>query len=85
MPSFSRCIKGALACGALLLSACATSGVSVSDLYQSNYGREMLPHLDASYNPDPMAIANGMYAPRAVQECYLCSSQSRLGWATWAP
>jgi hypothetical protein len=68
-----------------VLSACATS-VSVDDLYKPNFGRQVFPHFDASADPDPMAITNGLYAsPRLRDQCYLCSPQSRFNSAAWAP
>jgi hypothetical protein len=31
----------------------------------------MFPHFDASADPDPMAVANGLYAPQPLQApCY---------------
>lgn len=86
MPSRSHCTRATLliAC-VVLLSACAT-GVSVSEMYQPNFGVRVLPHLDASVDPDPMAVANGLYMPRPLQgPCYLCSSQSKSNWAAWSP
>jgi hypothetical protein len=89
MPSLPSCTKGALLIAVLLLSACAT--VSESDLYQPNYGRWSPAHFDASVDPDPQAIANGLYAspsfasPNLVVPCYRCSSQSQLNWSGWAP
>lgn len=85
MPSISHCARATLLLAALLLGACATS-VSVSDLYQPNFGRRVLPHFDASADPDPVAITNGLYAPWPLQDpCYRCSSQSQFNWAGWAP
>lgn len=85
MPSLIECAKGVLLITVLLLSACATS-VSASDMYKPNYGLRVLPHFDASVDPDPMAIANGLYAPRPLQDpCYRCSSQSQFNWAGWSP
>ncbi len=84
MPSLSNCVKSASPLAVLLLSACATS-VSVSDLYQPNFGRQVLPHFDASADPDPVAITNGLYAPWPLDPCYRCSSQSQFTWAGWAP
>ncbi len=77
MPSSSGCAKITLLLAASLLSACATS-VSVSDLYQPNFGRHVLPHFDASADPDPLAIANGLYAPRPLQD-------GQFTGAGWAP
>ena len=93
MPSLPSCAKGALLIAVLLLSACAT--VSESDLYQPNFGRWSPAHFDASVDPDPQAIANGLYAtpsvspslalPGLLVPCYRCSSQSQLNWSGWAP
>jgi hypothetical protein len=86
MPSFSSCAKGALLIAVCLLSACATSSVSVSNLYEPNFGVRVLPHLDGSVDPDPTAVANGLYTPRALQDqCYGCSSQSQWNWGSWSP
>jgi hypothetical protein len=84
MTTLTGFIKGISLSAVVLLSACATS-VSMSDLYQPNYGRQVLPHWDASADPDPVAISNGLYTPRPLQQCYLCSSQSQLQWSGWAP
>jgi hypothetical protein len=93
MPSLSSCSKGALLIAVLLLSACAT--VSESDLYQPNYGRWAPAHFDASVDPDPRVIADGLYAtpsvapnfasPYLLVPCYRCSPQSQLNWSGWAP
>jgi hypothetical protein len=89
MPSLPSCTKGALLIAVLLLSACAT--VSESDLYQPNFGRWAPEHFDASVDPDPRAIANGLYAspslasPNLLVPCYRCSSQSQLNWSGWTP
>jgi hypothetical protein len=80
MPSLIRCSKAALLIPALLLGGCAT--VSVSDLSQPNFGRVQYSHFDASENPDPMNIANGLYTPRAFQDH---SSQAQLNWGSWTP
>jgi len=77
MVSFSHIAKAALPIVALGLSACATSGVSVSDLYKDNYGVHVFPHFDASADPDPAAITNGLYVPRTLRAA---PSQS-----SWAP
>jgi hypothetical protein len=70
---------------ASLLSACAPS-ISMSTLTQPNYGRQVLPHVDAAFDPDPMTIADGLYVPRFVQDpCFGCVSQPRFNWAGWAP
>ncbi len=85
MPSLSCCAKCALLVVPLLLGACATS-VSVADLSRPNFGVQVLPHLDASVDPDPMAIANGLYRSRPLQNsCYTCAAQSPLNWAGWSP
>jgi hypothetical protein len=84
MPSFAHCTKATLLIAVLLTSACAS--VSVSDLSSPHYGYQVLPHFDASVDPDPVAVANGLYAPRTLRDpCYSCSSQSQLNWAGWAP
>ena len=89
MPSLPSCTKGALLTAVLLLSACAT--VSESDLYQPNFGKWDPAHFDASVDPDPRAIANGLYAspslasPGLLVPCYHCSSQSQLNWSGWTP
>ena len=84
MPSLPSCTKGALLIAVLLLSACAT--VSESDLYQPNFGKWEPEHFDASVDPDPRAIANGLYASPSFQvPCFRCSSQSQLNWSSWAP
>jgi hypothetical protein len=81
----AHCAKGALLAAASLLGACATS-VSVSDLNESNFGYRVMPHFDASADPDPAAINRGLYMPRSLQySCYGCSSQSQLSLAGWAP
>ena len=84
MPSLPTCTKGALLIAVLLLSACAT--VSESELYQPDFGVWKPAHFDASVDPDPRAIANGLYAsPNLLVPCYSCSSQSQLNWSGWAP
>lgn len=81
----SHCTKVALLVAVTLLSACAT-GVLVSDLYEPNFGVRAFPHFDAAVDPDPMAITNGLYAPRPLQNlCYRCYSQSQLDWTGWSP
>jgi hypothetical protein len=80
MPSLIRCSKATLTISALLLGGCAT--VSVSDLSQPNFGRRVYDHFDASVNPDPMNIANGLYTPRSLQ---YSSGQSQLNWGSWQP
>jgi len=83
--SVKACATGTLFGAALLLSACAPS-VSMSDLSKPNYGRQMLPHVDAAFNPDPMTLADGVYSQHIVQDpCFRCVSQPRLNWAAWAP
>jgi hypothetical protein len=84
MPALTGFMKGTTLITVLLLSACATS-VSVSDLYQPNFGRQVLPHWDGSADPDPEAVANGLYTPRPLQQCYLCSPQAQFQWSGWAP
>jgi hypothetical protein len=85
MPSLAQCKKATLLIAVLLISACATS-VSVSDLSGPNFGYRVLPHFDASVDPDPAAVANGLYMPRHLLDpCYACSSQSQLNWAGWDP
>jgi hypothetical protein len=84
MPTVTGCIRGSTLIAVLLLSACA-SAVSMSDLYQPNFGRQVLPHWDGSADPDPMAVANGLYTPRALQPCYQCSPQAQFQWSGWAP
>ena len=78
------CKKGALIIAVLLQSACA--GVSVSDLSRPNFGSQALPHFDAAFDPDPMAITNGLYAPRPLQgPCSFCASRSQSTWMGWSP
>ena len=85
MPALIRCTKATLTIAVLLLSACAT-GVSVSDLSGDNFGYRVFPHFDASVDPDPRAVVNGLYAPQPLLgPCYWCSSQSQLNSAGWAP
>lgn len=76
MPSFSLIAKGGLLAAALGLSACATSGVSVEDMYKPNFGRHVFPHFDASANPDPGIVANGLYVPRSLRSAPSSSSWS---------
>ena len=80
MPSLIRCSKASLMVFALFLGGCAT--VSVADLSQPNFGRRQYDHFDASVNPDPMNIANGLYMPRSLQ---YSSGQSQLTWGSWTP
>ena len=85
MTSLIRRTKATLVIAVLLLSACATS-VSVSDLSSPNFGYRVLPHFDASVDPDPRAVANGLYAPRPLLgPCYWCSTQSQMNSAGWSP
>jgi hypothetical protein len=86
MPSLTTCAKGALLIAVLLLSACASRDY-VSDMYQPNFGLRVFPHFDASVDPDPAAIANGLYTSRPLQgPCYFCSrSQSPFDRAGWSP
>jgi hypothetical protein len=81
-------VSSAKAClliaAAALLAACAS--VTADDLYKPNFGLQVFPHFDASADPDPMAVANGLYAsPNLHAPCYLCSPQSRFNAPTWAP
>jgi hypothetical protein len=66
LPSLSQCAKGLLLIAVFLLDACAT-GEYISDIYKPNFGLRVFPHFDASVDPDPIAIANGLYAPRPLQ------------------
>jgi hypothetical protein len=85
MLSFIRCTKAGVLGAAMLLSACATS-VSVSELSETNFGYRVFPHFDASVDPDPRAIANGLYAPQPLLgPCYSCSGQPPLNWSGWSP
>jgi hypothetical protein len=60
--------------------------VTADDLYKPNFGRQLLPHFDASADPDPMAVAKGLYASPSLHDpCYLCSPQSRFNSAAWDP
>jgi hypothetical protein len=88
MPSLPNrakaCLLAVSLAGASLLGACA--GVTADDLYKPNFGRQLLPHFDASADPDPMALTNGLYASPSLRDpCYLCSPQSRFNSAAWAP
>jgi hypothetical protein len=77
MPSFSPIAKVALLVGVLGLTACATGGgVTVGDMYKANYGVHAFPHFDASADPDPAAITNGLYVPRTLR-----GAPSRSSWA----
>ena len=85
MPSLIRCTRATLAIAVLFLCACATS-VSVSDLSSPNFGYRVFPHFDAAVDPDPRAVANGLYAPQPLLgPCYWCSPQSELNSAGWSP
>jgi len=85
MPSLPNDVKACLLIAAAsLLSACAA--VTADDLYKPNFGRQVFPHFDASVDPDPMAITNGLYAsPHFNDPCYFCSPQSRFNSSAWAP
>jgi hypothetical protein len=86
MPSFLNCAKGPLLIAvSLLMSACAS--ISASDLAQPDFGRHLLPHFDASGDPDPMALSNGIYASPVWQNsCFRCSSPSQFNnWSGWTP
>jgi hypothetical protein len=89
MPSLASCTKGlAVLIAASLLGACAMQHDYLSDMYQSDYGAgaRHLPHFDASADPDPLAITNGLYTQRPLQgPCVFCSSQSRFNWAGPSP
>jgi hypothetical protein len=80
MPSLIRCSKAPLVMCTLLLGGCAT--VSVADLSQPNFGLVKFDHFDASVDPDPMNIANGLYMPRSLQ---YSSGQSQMNWGSWTP
>ncbi len=85
MRSLLRFTQVALLASVGLLSACAGRDY-VSDMYAPNFGLRVFPHLDASADPDPMAVANGLYSSRPLQTpCYRCSYQSQLNSAGWAP
>jgi hypothetical protein len=84
MISFPSSKTGALLIVALALSACATS-VSESDLYGPNYGLRVVPHFGADMDPDPTALANGIYGSTKFQyRCYRCSNQWPNS-SDWAP
>jgi hypothetical protein len=72
--SLSNIAKVGLLIAVSLLSACAS--ISVSDMYKANFGRQAFPHFDASIDPDPLAITQGLYAPRPLR-----SSQSQSSWS----
>jgi hypothetical protein len=85
MLSLKTCATVTLLGTALLLGACAPS-VSMLDLSKPAYGLQVLPHVDAAFNPDPMTIADGVYSQHIVQDpCFRCVSQPRFNWAAWAP
>jgi hypothetical protein len=66
--------KGALLAAAFLFSGCATQDYA-SRMYGPNFGLRVFPHFDASLDPDPKAIANGLYTAKLLQgPCYFCSS-----------
>ena len=84
MPSLPIYTKALVLMGVSLLSACAS--VTADDLYKPNFGKHVFPHFDGSRDPDPMAVANGLYASPSIHDpCYLCSSQSRFDSSAWAP
>jgi hypothetical protein len=86
LPGYAKvCVLAAASlAGISLLGACAS--VTADDLYKPNFGRQLLPHFDASADPDPMAVTNGLYASPSLHDpCYLCSPQSRFNSAAWAP
>lgn len=85
MRSLLRCAQVGLLVSIGLLSACAGRDY-VSDMYTPNFGLRVFPHFDASADPDPMAVANGLYAPQPLKApCYHCSTQSQSNWTSWAP
>jgi hypothetical protein len=84
MPSLPIYAKALVLMGVLLLSACAS--VTADDLYKPNFGKQVFPHFDGSRDPDPMAVAHGLYASPSIHDpCYLCSSQSGFNSSAWAP
>ena len=84
MPSLPSYAKVCLLVAVSLLSACAS--VTADDLYKPNFGMHVFPHFDASADPDPLAVTNGLYAsPSFHDPCYLCSPASRFSSPTWAP
>jgi ABC-type oligopeptide transport system substrate-binding subunit len=85
MRVFARFAGCAVVLAASLLGACAS--VSESDLYKPDYGVVKFSHFDASVDPDPDAIARGLYMPRSIQfSCFSgCSSHSQLTSSAWAP
>jgi len=85
MHSLLRCIQGTLLVSVGLLAGCAGRDY-VSDMYTPNFGLRVFPHFDASADPDPMAVANGLYAPQPLQApCYRCAAQSQFNGSGWAP
>jgi len=81
MAWLTLCSRSALLVGVLLLGACATS-VSVSNLYQPNFGVRAFPHFDGASDPDPRALSNGLYSPWPLQErCFFCSDTVQGAWA----
>ena len=86
MPSLRRSTQSALLIAVSLLGGCATRDY-VSDMSEPNFGLRVFPHFDASADPDPVAVENGLYSSRALQgPCYLCSpSQSQFSRAGWSP
>ena len=85
----THCRTGALLIAASLLCACAPSA-SLSELSQPNFGYRVLPHFDAYTDPDPVAVANGLYAsPISQDPClhafFRCSAQGQFNWSGWAP
>jgi hypothetical protein len=85
MKMVSKRVAGAFVGLALLLTGCATGGVSQADLYGPNFGVRVLPHFDADHDPDPVAITNGLYSGRPLNPCERCSPQSALTWSGWTP
>ncbi len=85
MHSLPKGLKRALFGAALLLSGCATQNYA-SRMYDPNFGLREFPHFDASLDPDPKAIANGLYTTEPLRgPCYLCASQSPFTWSSWSP
>jgi hypothetical protein len=76
--------KGALMGAALLLSACATQDYA-SRISEPNFGLRIIPHFDASLDPDPKAIADGLYTSQPLHDpCFVCFSQPFTG-SSWSP
>ncbi|MEA3142417.1 MAG: hypothetical protein QOK23_4586 [Gammaproteobacteria bacterium] len=83
MPTFPQYKRGALLIAVLILSGCATE-VSIADLSGPNYGLRLLAHFDASLDPDPTALANGIYASKPLQDwCYRCYQAPDA--SAWSP